>query len=62
MLDVLVKLRIRFVLVQGQATPDHVSVAEAKVKESGGKGIMIRWARQYAILKHPVSRHMGPTD
>ncbi|CAD6579906.1 MAG: hypothetical protein TREMPRED_002607, partial [Tremellales sp. Tagirdzhanova-0007] len=52
-LDVLVELGIRFVLVQGQATSDHVSVAEEKIRQSGGKGIMVRWAPQNAILNHP---------
>ena len=55
LLDVLVELGIRFVLVQGQATPDHVSVAKEKISQSGGKGIMISWAPQNAILNHPVS-------
>jgi hypothetical protein len=54
MLDVLHKLRIRYILAQGVATEDIREVLIDKIQASGGRGLLVTWSPQLAILAHPV--------
>ncbi|WVW83988.1 hypothetical protein I302_106013 [Kwoniella bestiolae CBS 10118] len=55
LLDVLIALDKRFVLAQGLASEEIQDMANKKVAESNGKGIMLTWAPQFAILNHKAT-------
>jgi hypothetical protein len=54
MLDVLHELRIRYILVEGVATEDVQQVLVEKAQSSEGRGLIVKWSPQFAILAHPV--------
>jgi hypothetical protein len=54
MLDVLVDLKLHFILADGIASDDIKAMVKEKVKNAKGRGLSVRWAQQYAILGHKV--------
>ena len=59
LLDVLIELKIRFQIVRGHAEGDVLEMYEPRLKDSQGRGLMVDWADQYAVLSHEV-RLYGP--
>nr|XP_019046416.1 hypothetical protein I302_05163 [Kwoniella bestiolae CBS 10118]OCF25346.1 hypothetical protein I302_05163 [Kwoniella bestiolae CBS 10118] len=54
LLDVLIRLNIRFILVQGVAPPELQKLARDKIQGSdyADKAMLIQWANQYGVLSH----------
>ncbi|WWC62068.1 uncharacterized protein I303_104658 [Kwoniella dejecticola CBS 10117] len=55
MIDVLIAQDKRFVLARGIASPEIQDLIAQKVDQSGGRGIHVDWAPQFAVLQHEAT-------